>query len=50
MSIKLSGAQVEELARPLADVITAFFQNPDNFSKYREWHIKKYGCEPKKED
>lgn len=46
MSIKLSNAQVEDLAKPLVNVITAFFENPINQSKYREWHLRKYGCEP----
>ena len=44
--IKLSNAQVEDLARPLAKTITEFYENPDNQRKFIEWHIKKYGCEP----
>ena len=49
MSIKLSNAQVEELARPLmkmSQAMAEFFENPVNKSKYREWHLRKYGCEP----
>lgn len=48
--MRLDNAQVTELARPfamMADSIKEFYKDSENKKKYREWYLKKYGCEPK---
>ena len=48
-TITLSANQVIDCARHLAqnvNTISAFFKDPENMKRYREWHIRKYGCEP----
>ena len=50
--IKLSSSQIKNLAKPLvgmAQTIADFYKDPQNEKAYREWYIKKYGCEPKDE-
>ena len=47
--MQLENAQITELARPIAkmaDSIREFFNDSENKKKYREWYLKKYGCEP----
>ena len=49
-SFTLTLNQVNDCARHIAKnvkTITAFFEDPDNMKRYREWHVRKYGCEPK---
>ena len=46
----LNNEQVIELAQPFAkmlDSMREFYNDPENKQKYREWYLKKYGCEPK---
>lgn len=53
MSIVLSESQIMDLARPFAmniDIIKEFYRDPKNKKSYRDWYIKKYGCEPPKDD
>lgn len=48
----LSDAQVTALAKVIAskaDSIREFYENPDNQKKYKEWHLKKYGCLPEEQ-
>jgi hypothetical protein len=50
MAIQLTPNQVTDLAEPIVkmlDTISKFYENPDNMRGFREWHIQKYGCEPK---
>lgn len=50
MAIQLTPTQVTDLAKPIVrmvDTISKFYENPDNMKGFREWHIRKYGCEPK---
>lgn len=47
----LDEKQATELAKPIAkmaDALEEFFKDPQNKKKYREWHLKKYGCLPGK--
>jgi hypothetical protein len=49
MAINLTHTQVNDLAKPFAsmlDSISKFYENPKNEKGFREWHLKKYGCEP----
>ena len=48
--MQLETAQATELARYLvtiADSIKEYYKDSENKKKYREWYLKKYGCEPK---
>ena len=48
--MQLENTQVIDLAKPFAkmvDSLKEFYNNPENKRKYREWYLKKYGCEPK---
>ena len=48
--MQLENAQITELAKPLvalADTIMEFYNDSENKRKYREWHLQKFGCEPK---
>lgn len=45
----LTESQVTDLAQPFTSMlesISKFYENPINRNKYREWHLKKFGCEP----
>lgn len=47
--IALDTRQVDELANffvGMADSMREFYENPQNAERYREWHLKKYGCLP----
>lgn len=47
--MQLTQHQVNDLATPfvgMLDSITKFYENPDNVKAYREWYLKKFGCEP----
>ena len=49
MSINLTDSQVTDLAKPftgMLDSISKFYENPNNKKGFREWHLKKFGCEP----
>ena len=49
MTIELTSAQVTDLANPfvnMIDNISKFYENPNNEKGFREWHLKKFGCEP----
>lgn len=48
--MQLEKAQITELAKSFTTMIgtlTEFYNNSENRKKYKEWHIQKYGCEPK---
>lgn len=47
--MELGNKQTKELADFSANTVKAikeFYENSENVSAYREWHIKKYGYEP----
>ena len=50
MSIALTDSQVTYLARHLADnietIAKSILENPERLKGYREWHLRKFGCEP----
>ena len=50
MSIALTDSQVTHLARHLADnietIAKSILENPERLKGYREWHLRKFGCEP----
>ena len=49
MAINLTSSQITELANPfkgMLDSISEFYENPNNEKGFREWHLKKFGCEP----
>lgn len=48
--MQLENRQITELASPFAKMVNSleeFYKNPENKKKYKEWYLKKYGCEPK---
>lgn len=49
MSFKLTPSQVTDLAKPIAsmvETIAKFYENPEHMKGFREWHLRKFGCEP----
>ena len=50
MSPNLTSSQVTDLAKPFVDTLETFakyFENPEVEKGFKEWHLKKFGCEPK---
>ena len=50
--MQINSTQVTDLASHFVNMrgqLESFFNDPDNQKAYREWHLKKYGCEPDKE-
>lgn len=48
--MQLENTQIIELAKPFAKMVESineFYNDPENKRKYKEWYLKKYGCEPK---
>lgn len=53
MAIDLTYSQTTDLAAPfvsMIDTISKFYENPNNDKGFREWHLKKFGCEPGEKD
>ena len=50
MSFKLTDSQVTHLAKHLADnietIAKSILEDPERLKGYREWHLRKFGCEP----
>lgn len=46
--LKIPKHEFNALSKPLIQIVTEYFQNPENQKKFEEWHFKKYGYNPTK--
>jgi len=37
MEVKLTDEQIDSLARPLVQIVTKFYEDPENKKKFQEW-------------